>query len=61
MLLESRIKLQNALNTVNQFPQYDCFDKLIKNLSNEFKKNNLRTKEESKIYFYIKAIFIFKI
>ncbi len=56
LLLESRIKLQNALNTVNQFPQYEYFDQLIKNLSDDFEKNTQSISEESKSNLILKPL-----
>jgi hypothetical protein len=48
MLLETRVKLQNILNLVNQFPQHDMYDEILQNLNPDLKKNTELILKESK-------------
>ncbi len=46
-LLETRVKLQNALNVVNQFPQHDCFKEALNSLKPEIKEKTDELIKES--------------
>jgi len=47
MLLETRVKLQNLLNLVNQFPQHDSYDGILQNFSPDLKESTEVTLKES--------------
>lgn len=46
VLVEGRVKMQNLLNTVNQFPQFDYFNDMLKNIDFDF-KSDPTTKESN--------------
>lgn len=48
ILLETRVKLQNVLSTVNQFPQLDTYETVLNSLKPEMKKNTQEILNESK-------------
>jgi hypothetical protein len=48
-LLEARVKLQNVLNVVNQFPQHDNYERIIASLKPDLKNNTLEVLNESKL------------
>lgn len=56
-MVETRVRLQNVLNIVNQFPQHENFDEIFENLSTEFKSNHDAQIQQSKKN-KIKLIFI---
>jgi len=55
-LLETRVKLQNVLSVVNQFPQHDNFENVLDELQPEdLKKNTVDILNESKRFCFSKG------
>ena len=46
-LLETRVKLQNVLNVVNQFPQHNNYDEVLDSLNSDMKKSTEEVLNES--------------
>jgi len=47
-LLETRVKLQNVLNVVNQFPQHNNYDEVLDSLNSDMKKSTGEILNENK-------------